>query len=160
MPAISRCSSTSPQLEALERRIGERGYLEGKKMATAFNMLRSNDLIWPYVVNNYLRGKAPMPFDLFILEFGCDADAGRKPFVLSAAVAISTTHCQGQDDDRQCQNRSQPSDGAALQSRTARTTSRGKSAFLGSKVLRGPVKFVLSASGHIAGVVNRPIPTR
>src|SRR6266446_1171526 len=45
-----------PQLELLERRMAERGYLEGKKMATAFNMLRSNDLIWPYVINNYLRG--------------------------------------------------------------------------------------------------------
>src|SRR6185437_1807443 len=44
--------------------MAERGYLEGKKMANAFNMLRSNDLIWPYVINNYLRGKTPMAFDL------------------------------------------------------------------------------------------------
>ena len=44
--------------------MSERGYLEGKKMATAFNLLRSNDLIWPYVINNYLKGKEPAPFDL------------------------------------------------------------------------------------------------
>ena len=44
--------------------MNEKGYLEGTKMATAFNMLRSGDLIWPYVVNNYMRGKDPMPFDL------------------------------------------------------------------------------------------------
>src|SRR5262249_20101376 len=49
------------QLAAVERRMAERGYLEGNKMANAFNLLRSNDLIWPYVINNYLRGKAPMP---------------------------------------------------------------------------------------------------
>src|SRR5467141_56740 len=53
----------------------ERGYLEGKKMANAFNMLRSNDLIWPYVINNYLKGKAPFPFDLLYWN----ADATRMP---------------------------------------------------------------------------------
>src|SRR5439155_219383 len=52
------------QIAAREREMSERGYLEGKKMATAFNLLRSNDLIWPYVINNYLRGKEPAPFDL------------------------------------------------------------------------------------------------
>src|SRR6185295_11672365 len=45
------------QLKTLEKNIAERGYLEGKKMANAFNMLRSNDLIWPYVISNYLKGK-------------------------------------------------------------------------------------------------------
>ena len=52
------------QISAREREMSERGYLEGKKMATAFNLLRSNDLIWPYVINNYLKGKEPPPFDL------------------------------------------------------------------------------------------------
>ena len=52
------------QVAAVERSMNEKGYLEGTKMATAFNMLRSGDLIWPYVVNNYMRGKDPMPFDL------------------------------------------------------------------------------------------------
>ena len=63
------------QLQALERRMAERGYLEGSKMANAFNMLRSNDLIWPYVINNYLRGKAPFPFDLLYWN----SDATRMP---------------------------------------------------------------------------------
>src|SRR5207302_7209927 len=52
------------QIEAREREMQERGYFEGEKMAIAFNMLRSNDLIWPYVINNYLKGKEPAPFDL------------------------------------------------------------------------------------------------
>src|SRR5207253_5021663 len=63
------------QLSGLETRMREQGYLEGQKMATAFNMLRSNDLIWPYVVNNYLRGKAPFPFDLLYWN----SDATRMP---------------------------------------------------------------------------------
>jgi polyhydroxyalkanoate synthase len=52
------------QIKAIEQRMAERGYLDGKAMATVFNMLRSNDLVWPYVINNYLKGKAPFPFDL------------------------------------------------------------------------------------------------
>ena len=52
------------QVAAVERSMNEKGYLDGTKMATAFNMLRSGDLIWPYVVNNYMRGKDPLPFDL------------------------------------------------------------------------------------------------
>src|SRR4249920_2282924 len=63
------------QIAAREREMSERGYLEGKKMATAFNLLRSNDLIWPYVINNYLRGKEPAPFDLLYWN----SDATRMP---------------------------------------------------------------------------------
>src|SRR3546814_6073610 len=52
------------QLAALEERMNERGYLEGGEMATPFNMLRANDLIWSFVVNNYLLGTDPFPYDL------------------------------------------------------------------------------------------------
>jgi len=63
------------QITALEKHMRERGYLEGRSMATAFNLLRSNDLIWPYVINNYLKGKAPFPFDLLYWN----SDATRMP---------------------------------------------------------------------------------
>ena len=63
------------QIAAREREMNERGYLEGKKMANAFNLLRSNDLIWPYVINNYLKGKEPAPFDLLYWN----SDATRMP---------------------------------------------------------------------------------
>src|SRR5205814_4451899 len=63
------------QVSALERQMNERGYLEGRRMVKAFNMLRSNDLIWPYVVNDYLKGKEPLPFDLLYWN----ADATRMP---------------------------------------------------------------------------------
>ena len=63
------------QVEAIEQRMAERGYLEGGSMVAVFNLLRSNDLIWPYVINNYLRGKAPFPFDLLYWN----SDATRLP---------------------------------------------------------------------------------
>jgi polyhydroxyalkanoate synthase len=145
------------QLDALEKRMAERGYLEGKKMANAFNMLRSNDLIWPYVINNYLRGKAPMPFDLLYWN----SDATRMPAANHSFYL------------RQCYLNNALSQGkmtiANVKLDLAKVTvplynlatredhiAPAKSAFLGSKFFGGPVKFVLSGSGHIAGVVNPP----
>ena len=146
-----------PQLEVLERRMAERGYLEGKKMATAFNMLRSNDLIWPYIVNNYLRGKAPMPFDLLYWN----SDATRMPAANHSFYL------------RQCYLNNTLSKGkmtlANVKLDLGKVTvplynlatredhiAPAKSAFLGSKFFGGPVRFVLAGSGHIAGVVNPP----
>ncbi len=145
------------QLDALEKRMTERGYLEGKKMANAFNMLRSNDLIWPYIINNYLRGKAPMPFDLLYWN----SDATRMPAANHAFYL------------RQCYLNNSLSKGkmtignVQVDLKTVKVPlynlatredhiAPAKSAFLGSKFFGGPVKFVLSGSGHIAGVVNPP----
>jgi polyhydroxyalkanoate synthase len=150
-----------PQLEALERRMAERGYLDGRKMATAFNMLRSNDLIWPYVVNNYMRGKAPMPFDLLYWN----SDATRMPAANHSFYL------------RQCYLNNTLSKGKMIIGNVKIDLSQvtvplynlatredhiapAKSAFLGSKFFGGPVKFVLSGSGHIAGVVNPPNPNK
>src|SRR5260221_970081 len=63
------------QVENLERKMNERGYLEGSEMASTFNLLRSNDLVWSFVINNYLLGKDPFPFDLLYWN----ADSTRMP---------------------------------------------------------------------------------
>ena len=112
------------QLKAVEERMKERGYLEGKKMANAFNMLRSNDLIWPYVINNYMRGKAPMPFDLLYWN----SDSTRMP---AANHAYYLRHCywensltRGTHDDRQHQARPRQREGADLQPRHPRGSHR------------------------------------
>ena len=63
------------QIAAVEEIMKTRGYLEGSRMANAFNMLRPNDLIWPYVVNVYMKGKAPFPFDLLYWN----SDSTRMP---------------------------------------------------------------------------------
>jgi polyhydroxyalkanoate synthase len=145
------------QLEALEKRMAARGYLEGRKMANAFNMLRSNDLIWPYIINNYMRGKMPMPFDLLYWN----SDATRMPAANHAFYL------------RQCYLNNTLSQGKMTIANVKLDLNRvkvplynlatredhiapAKSAFLGSKFFGGPVKFVLSGSGHIAGVVNPP----
>ena len=74
-PANWACSSTRSRCENLERRMNERGYLEGSEMAATFNMLRANDLIWSFVINNYLLGKDPFPFDLLYWN----SDSTRMP---------------------------------------------------------------------------------
>ena len=145
------------QLKAIEERMAEKGYLEGKKMATAFNMLRSNDLIWPYVINNYMRGKMPMAFDLLYWN----SDATRMPAANHAFYL------------RKCYLENTLSKGtmvvgnvrldlgkvtAPLYNLATREDhiAPAKSAFYGSQFFGGPVRFVLSGSGHIAGVVNPP----
>ena len=62
-------------LSNLEEKMNERGYLEGNEMASTFNMMKSNDLIWSFVVNNYLLGKDPFPFDLLYWN----SDSTRMP---------------------------------------------------------------------------------
>ena len=79
------------QLKAIERKMAETGYLEGAHMANAFNMLRPNDLIWSYFVNNYLKGKEPMPFDLLVWN----ADSTRMP---AANHRFYLRHCYLQND--------------------------------------------------------------
>jgi len=145
------------QLQVLERRMAERGYLEGKKMANAFNMLRSNDLIWPYVINNYMRGKAPMAFDLLYWN----SDATRMPAANHAFYL------------RQCYLNNTLTKGkmeiAGVKLELGKVTAPvynlatredhiapAQSVFQGSKFFGGPVRYVLAGSGHIAGVVNPP----
>ena len=80
------------QLKAIERKMAETGgFLEGAHMANAFNMLRPDELIWSYFVNNYLKGKEPMPFDLLVWN----ADSARMP---AANHRFYLRHCYLQND--------------------------------------------------------------
>ena len=93
------------QLKAVEERMAEQGYLEGSAMAGVFNMLRPNDLIWSYYVNNYLKGKEPMPFDLLVWNSELDEDAGGQPQILPAPLLspkrpVERTHAAQRQDDR------------------------------------------------------------
>jgi polyhydroxyalkanoate synthase len=145
------------QISALERKMAERGYLEGKTMATVFNMLRSNDLVWPYVINNYLKGKAPFPFDLLYWN----ADATRMP---AANHSFYMRNCYL---DNKLAKGEMVIDGAPLDLKAVTVPiynlatredhiAPAKSVLLGCKFFGGPVRFVMSGSGHIAGVVNPP----
>ncbi|HLZ03681.1 MAG TPA: class I poly(R)-hydroxyalkanoic acid synthase [Bradyrhizobium sp.] len=145
------------QISALERDMQESGVLEGSKMAMAFNMLRSNDLIWSYVVSNYLKGKPPAAFDLL----HWNSDATRMPAANHSYYL------------RNCYLENRLSTGNMVLDNTLLDLSKVKvpvynlatredhiapadSVLYGSQFFGGPVKFVLSGSGHIAGVVNPP----
>ena len=95
-PAICLLFTDDDQLEALKELMAERGYLDGSRMANVFNMLRPRDLIWPYIVNNYLLGKKPFPFDLLFWNQDFDADGGGQPQLLSARVLRREPPRQGQ----------------------------------------------------------------
>jgi polyhydroxyalkanoate synthase len=145
------------QITALERDMQESGVLEGAKMAMAFNMLRSNDLIWSYVVSNYLKGQPPSSFDLL----HWNSDATRMPAANHSYYL------------RNCYLENRLSTGSMVLDNTLLDLSKVKvpiynlatredhiapaeSVLYGSQFFGGPVKYVLSGSGHIAGVVNPP----
>ena len=124
MRATSRSSSTRSSIQALEEGMQQRGYLEGSRMANAFNMLRPNDLIWPYVINNYLKGQAPFPFDLLYWNSDSDPHAGREPRLLPAQLLPREQARQGRDGARRRPARPQEGEDPDLQPRRqARTTS-------------------------------------
>lgn len=145
------------RIKQLEVHMKEQGYLEASSMANTFNMLRSNDLIWPYVVNNYLRGKKPIPFDLLYWN----SDATRMP---AANHSFYLRNCYL--DNKLSQGEMEVA-GVTLDLRKVKAPiynlatredhiAPAKSVLEGSKYFGGPVKFVLAGSGHIAGVVNPP----
>ncbi len=145
------------QLKSLEEMMAERGYLDGSRMATVFNMLRPKDLIWPYVVNNYLLGKKPFPFDLlywnqdstrmspanhkfYLREFYQQNKLARGQLSIGGVkldlskVKLPIYELCAKEDH----------------------IAPAKSVFVGSKLFGGPVTLVVGGSGHIAGVINPP----
>ncbi len=149
------------QLKSLEARMEKTGYLEGGAMAGVFNMLRPKDLIWPYIVNNYMLGKKPFPFDLlywnqdstrmpatnhayYLREFYHENRLAKGEMVLGGErldlkkVKLPVYHLAAKEDH----------------------IAPVLSVYTGALMLGGPVEFVMSGSGHIAGVVNPPDPKR
>jgi len=145
------------QIRAVEEEMGPRGFLDGNRMATAFNMLRPNDLIWRYVVDVYLKGKAPMPFDLLFWN----SDSTRMP---AANHSFYLRNCYL--ENKLSQGR-MVIDGVAIDlgkvsipiynlAAKEDHIAPAISAFEGSHCFGGEVRYVMAGSGHIAGVVNPP----
>jgi polyhydroxyalkanoate synthase len=146
------------QLAGLEAKMREKGYLEGADMATTFNMLRANDLIWSFVVNNYLLGKDPFPFDLLYWN----SDSTRMP-----AAMHSFYLRRMYQENKLIEPGGITLDGVPIDLGTIEVPSfvvatredhiaPWRSTYAATQTYSGPVKFVLAASGHIAGVVNPP----
>ncbi|PZU91844.1 MAG: class I poly(R)-hydroxyalkanoic acid synthase [Chelatococcus sp.] len=145
------------QIRAIEEQMTRSGYLEGARMSGAFNMLRPNDLIWSYAVNNYLKGKMPTAFDLLYWN----SDSTRMPAAnhsfylrncyLDNKLTKGQMHLGGTQLDLKrvtipVYNLATREDHIAP----------ARSVFNGSKCFGGEVEYVVSGSGHIAGVVNPP----
>jgi len=145
------------QIAAIEEKMAERGYLDSGAMAGVFNMLRSNDLIWPYVINNYLRGKAPFPFDLLYWN----SDATRLP-AANHSFYLRNCYLDNTLSKGKMILGNTPIDLKAITAPIYNLATRedhiapAKSVMLGSKLFGGQVRFVVSGSGHIAGVINPP----
>jgi polyhydroxyalkanoate synthase len=145
------------QLKALEEMMAERGYLDGSRMANVFNMLRPKDLIWPYIVNNYMLGKKPFPFDLlfwnqdstrmapanhnfYLREFYHENKLARGQMTIGGVrldlgkVKLPIYELCAREDH----------------------IAPARSVFIGARLFGGPVTYVLAGSGHIAGVINPP----
>ena len=147
------------QLDDIAKIMAERGYLEGSHMATVFNMLRPRDLIWPYIVNNYLLGRQPMPFDLLFWN----QDSTRMP------AANHNFYLREFYHENKLSQGKLVVDGVKLDLKKVKLPiyelatredhiAPAESVYIGSRAFGGPVEYVLAGSGHIAGVVNPPSP--
>src|SRR6187397_832231 len=145
------------RIRQLETHMKEQGYLEASRMANTFNMLRSNDLIWPYIINNYMRGKKPLPFDILYWN----SDATRMPaanhsfYLRNCYLDNKLTKGELEIADIRLDLRKVTVPVYNLATREDHIAP-AKSVLYGSQYFGGPVKYVLAGSGHIAGVVNPP----
>ena len=146
------------QLEALEQQMSAAGgVLEGGRMATTFNMLRANDLIWSFVVSNYLLGKDPIPFDLLFWN----SDTTRMPeathlfylreFYKNNALARGEMVLDGVKLDL-----GKVKIPVYLQSAKDDHIAPYRSIYKTTRLMKGPIRFIIAGSGHIAGVINPP----
>lgn len=150
------------QIASIEGNMGGEGFLGGKSMSSAFNMLRSNDLIWSFYINNYLLGKDPTIFDLLYWNSDSTNMPGKMhSFYLRnmylqnnlckpGAIEVSGTKIDVGTIDLPCYFISAKDDHIAP----------WKSTYAGAKLFSGPVRFVLGGSGHIAGIVNPPVKNK
>ncbi|HPU15665.1 MAG TPA: class I poly(R)-hydroxyalkanoic acid synthase [Polymorphobacter sp.] len=145
-------------LEKIEAAAAETGYTDGRTMATTFNLLRSNDLIWNYVVNNYLLGKDYFPFDL--LYWNSDATNVPAKWHLTYLKDLYRDNLLAKPGGISVA-------GVPIDIDTVTTPSYiqagkedhiapAKSVYEITRHFSGPMRFVLAGSGHIAGVVNPP----
>jgi polyhydroxyalkanoate synthase subunit PhaC len=146
------------QLAAMDESMARRGYLEGREMATTFNMLRANDLIWSFVINNYLLGKEPFPFDLLYWN----SDSTRMPYAMHSFYLR-----RFYQENRLIEPGGISLCGVPIDLRKVRIPvymlstredhiAPWASTYAATQLYQGKMTFVLAGSGHIAGVINPP----
>ena len=150
------------QLERLEEHMDKQGYLDGQHMSQVFNLMRDNDLIWSFVVNNYLMGREPMAFDLLYWN----SDNTRMPKMMHS-LYLRKMYLQ----NKLVEPGGITLGGVPIDLSTIKTPvywlstkddhiAPWTSTYKATQIYKGPKKFVLSASGHIAGVINPPVANK
>jgi polyhydroxyalkanoate synthase len=146
------------QLAKMDEQMEKTGYFDGSSMAEAFNLLRANDLIWGFVINNYLMGKDPFPFDLLYWN----SDSTRMPCKMHSSYLHDLY-----EKNLLCKKDGITFDGVGIDLSKVKTPAYfisakedhiapWKSTYAGTQLMSGPARFVLGMSGHIAGIVNPP----
>ncbi|HEX6143690.1 MAG TPA: class I poly(R)-hydroxyalkanoic acid synthase [Geminicoccaceae bacterium] len=146
------------QLQSMDDMMAEKGYLDGRAMATTFNMLRANDLIWSFVINNYLLGKEPFPFDLLYWN----SDSTRMPYAMHSFYLRKFYQENKLIEPGGITLGGVPIDLRAVDVPVYLLSTREDhiapwtSTYAATQIYRGDTTFVLAGSGHIAGVINPP----
>ena len=141
------------QLALVEESMKEKGYFDGANMAEAFNLLRANDLIWSFVINNYLMGKDPFPFDLLYWN----SDSTRMPRAMHSAYLREMYQHNRLREPGGITLDGVPIDVTSIDVPVYILSTREdhiapwKSTYAATRLYRGPIRFVLAMSGHIAG---------
>lgn len=146
------------QLQTMESRMEEKGYLDGADMAMTFNMLRANDLIWSFMVNNYLLGREPFPFDLLYWN----ADSTRMPARMHSFYLRNMYQQNKLATPGALTVAGEKIDLTTITTPSYILSTREDhiapwaSTYAATKIYSGNVTFTLASSGHIAGVINPP----
>jgi polyhydroxyalkanoate synthase len=146
------------QIAHMEAHIREKGYLEGHHMAEMFNLMRENDLIWSFVVNNYLMGREPPPFDLLYWN----SDATRLPATMLLSYVRQFYHENRLRQPGGLELLGTPIDLGKVKTPVYIVSTKEDhiapwaSCYAGTQLFAGPRRFILGASGHIAGIINPP----
>lgn len=146
------------QLALMDQDMQSKGILEARALRDTFALLRANDMIWTFVVNNYLLGRDPFPFDLLYWN----DDSTNMPAAMHGFYLRNMYK-----DNKLCQPGGVELNGTPIDMRSIDTPSYFLSTredhiapwqgtYAATQLFKGPVQFTLTASGHVAGVVNHP----
>lgn len=146
------------QIKLLEERMARQGFMDANSMVLTFSLLRANDLIWPYVINNYLMGREPFPFDILYWN----TDSTNLPAAMHSYYLRMMYKENKLIEPYALKMKGVPIDVAEIETPTFLLSTREdhispwRSTYAAAHLYKGPVTFCLSGSGHIAGVVNPP----
>jgi polyhydroxyalkanoate synthase subunit PhaC len=158
-PGVMGVFTDERTVAKLERSMQKTGFLPAENMATTFNLMRGNDLIWNYVVSNWLLGQEPPPFDLLTWN----ADSTRMPASMHSFY-LRSCYLENQLAQGRMELAGQRLDLSTVDQELYFVTAEQdhiapwRSCYAGARLAAGEVRFVLSNSGHIAGIVNPPNP--